>query len=71
MNDETKNETQELKFALMDQWFTNHAEHCGGIPAWPHQGDCYWPMPSILAKEPNVAYLLLRKVLGESVGLRL
>ena len=65
-------EVKRLKLDLMDQWITNHAEHCGRIPHWPHDGRCHWPMPKALADLPHgETYLLLLEASGESVGLRL
>ena len=42
-----KTENAELRAELQRQWEYNHAEHCG--KPWPHQGDCYWPLPDSLA----------------------
>jgi hypothetical protein len=42
---------EEASEALMDQWLSNHAEHCGVRgPPWPHAGMCHWPMPEILTR---------------------
>lgn len=42
---------KEASEALMDQWLSNHAEHCGVRgPPWPHEGMCHWPMPEILTR---------------------
>jgi hypothetical protein len=42
---------EEASEALMDQWLSNHAEHCGKRgPPWPHNGMCHWPMPEILIR---------------------
>ena len=60
-----------LRRELMSQWLTDHAEHCGALPPWPHEGDCQWPMPTVLSEEASAAYLLLLELSGESVGLHL
>lgn len=57
-----------LEKELMDQWFTNHAEHCGKLPPWPHKGECHWPVPSIVPRDR--VYLLLLEVSGEAFGIR-
>jgi hypothetical protein len=42
---------KEASEALMDEWLSNHAEHCGVRgPSWPHDGVCHWPMPEILIR---------------------
>jgi len=66
-------ETLELRRELMSQWLMNHAEHCGvGVPPWPHDGGCHWPIPPVLsALSPNEVYLLLLEASGKSVGLHL
>lgn len=65
----TTKETLELRRELMQQWFSNHAEHCGVIlaPPFPHVGDCQWVIPPVIAAlSPNEVYLLLLEVSGES-----
>jgi hypothetical protein len=43
-------EIERLREELIDQWLSNHAEHCGArVPPWPHPGICHWPMPEVLA----------------------
>lgn len=66
---EKEEEIKKLRLEVMNQWFTNHAEHCGKLPAWPHNGRCHWPMPEVLP--PTEVYLLLLEVSGVSYGLRL
>ena len=40
----------ELYRELFEQWKYNHWEHCGGkTPPYPHDGECYWLMPTLLA----------------------
>ena len=53
-----KKENAALRLELWKQWECNHSEHCGKvIPPWPHQGECYWPIPAVLfGADPNVAY---------------
>lgn len=39
-----------LEFDLVDQWLSNHAEHCGHqVPPWPHRGICHWGLPPAVA----------------------
>ncbi len=67
------NEILELRRELMQQWFTNHAEHCGVnlAPPFPHVGDCQWTIPPVIAAlSPNEVYLLLLEASGESFELR-
>lgn len=61
-------ENQTLRRELVDQWFTNHAEHCGAlIPPWPHRGHCKWPMPEVLAMLPLAEiHAMLLEVSGQS-----
>lgn len=44
---------QRLLIEVANQWLTNHAEHCGIEPAWPHSGVCHWPLPAVLAELPT------------------
>ena len=39
-------ENAALRQLLFEQWEFNHAEHCG--KPWPHDGECYWPLPELL-----------------------
>lgn len=69
--EKTKREL-ELEEEVMNQWFTNHSEHCGKAlgPPWPHQGTCGWPLPAVLASlSPSEVYLLLLSISGEFAGL--
>jgi hypothetical protein len=38
----------QLERELVEQWWMNHAEHCGH--SWPHPSGafCGWPLPAIL-----------------------
>lgn len=40
-----------LEQELGDQWWANHAEHCG--LEWPHPSEtsCGWPLPDLLDPE--------------------
>lgn len=70
MNNGMDIEKLELRREVMRQWLTNHFENCGAIvPPWPHEGDCQWPIPSVVP--PNEVLQLLREVLGESFPPRL
>jgi hypothetical protein len=44
-----------LRKELVNQWWTNHDEHCQNC--WPHMGDCYWPLPDILSTQEVLAIL--------------
>ena len=73
MPDNLVHENLELKKQLMEQWWTNHADHCGAqaIP-WPHDGECKWPLPEAFSTaSPSEIYLLLLLASGQFVGLRL
>jgi len=64
-------QNRELKKDSVDQWASNHYEHCGvPIPPWPHEGDCQWPIPATLASS-EVFNLLLLLVSGPPVGFQL
>jgi hypothetical protein len=44
-----------LRTELLNQWLSNHAEHCGKEAdgeAWNplHEGDCHWPLPPVLGR---------------------
>jgi hypothetical protein len=41
-----------LEQELRHQWEANHFEHCQRD--WPHEGQCYWPLPDLLAGRPYV-----------------
>ena len=40
-----------LEAELVEQWWSNHAEHCG--LEWPHPSGafCGWPLPKLLVPE--------------------
>lgn len=43
-----RQENEQLRQALEEQWEANHFEHCGRD--WPHPTGrvCHWPRPEIL-----------------------
>ena len=67
-------ENVDLREQLMDQWLSNHAEHCGAnVPPWPHPGMCHWPMPPALRRHMSASevYSLLLEVLAKDDSPRL
>jgi len=46
-------EVAALKVELVNQWLSNHYEHCGHrlTAPWPHAGDCHWPLPDVLTPD--------------------
>ena len=61
-------EVVELRKEVLRQWLVNHGDNCGAfIPPWPHEGDCQWPMPEVLAAlSPNEVLRLLLAISEES-----
>jgi hypothetical protein len=58
-------ENTQLKKELIEQWMSNHAEHCQRN--WPHKGICKWSIPLSLSKEtPNEILTLLSLQEAES-----
>jgi hypothetical protein len=49
-------EIYKLRIALVGEWLSNHAEHCE--EDWPHEGDCRWPIPSMLPSSVVSEFLL-------------
>lgn len=41
-----------LRRELLNQWESNHAEHCG-VLGTHNVTDCRWPPPAILKMEPS------------------
>jgi hypothetical protein len=54
--DEKDKEIKELRLELLNQWSSNHWEHCQG--EWPHDGDCSWPVPAIVPDSVVSEFLL-------------
>lgn len=65
-------EIEELRQEVVNQWYSNHLEHCGfNVIPWPHHHECCWPLPPVIAAlDPNEVYLLLLEVSGESSEFR-
>jgi hypothetical protein len=57
--DELAAKVAALKRDLLEQWESNHSEHCGvPIPPWPNEGECHWKLPESVSS--SEAYLYLR-----------
>jgi hypothetical protein len=68
-NQDYLSELIDLRREVIHQWLVNHAEHCGASLAqpFPHEGDCQWPLPSLIQKlgsEEIHSYILEASLTG-------